>query len=304
MRFLYALPAKALFFVGLGLSLILSITPVSATSTSPPEVHWVTGAQEIKLGDDLAILKLSEGYAFANPEDTGKLMEFMGNTPSPQDMGLVIPKNKAEDWMVVFSYDPMGYVKDSDASSIDKDAILKTIREGTEEGNNRRKSKGIPALEIQGWAEEPHYDPKTHNLVWGITATSEGHQVVNYNTRKLGRNGVTSINLVIDPNRLSTVKPELENLIANYSYTAGKQYDDFIPGKDKAAEIGLTALIAGGAGAAAVKTGLFAKFFLPILIGLKKLWIIVVGGAIAAYKKYFGGKKNAAAEDSPSETSQ
>jgi uncharacterized membrane-anchored protein len=304
MKSLLALPSKVLFFVGLGLSLLLSITPVFATGPSAPDVHWITGAQEIKLGNDLATLKLTEGYAFANAEDTGKLMEFMGNISSSQDMGLVVPKKRAEDWMVVFSYNPIGYVKDDDASSIDKDAILKSIKESTDEDNDRRKSKGIPALEVEGWAEEPHYDVKTHNLVWAITATSDGEKVVNYNTRKLGRNGVTSINLVIDPKRLATAKPALEKLIANYSYIPGKQYSDFIPGKDKAAEIGLTALIAGGAGAAAVKTGFFAKFFLPILIALKKLWIFVAVAAGAALKKFFGNKKSAASEDNGSEPPQ
>jgi uncharacterized membrane-anchored protein len=304
MRSLFALPSKVLFFIGLGLSLLLSITPVFATGPSAPEVHWITGAQEIKLGSDLATLKLTEEYALANADDTGKLMEFMGNIPSSQDMGLVVPKKRAEDWMVVFSYNPIGYVKDDDASSIDKDAILKSIKESTDEDNDRRKSKGIPALEVEGWAEEPHYDVKTHNLVWAIIATSDGERVVNYNTRKLGRSGVTSINLVIDPKRLATAKPALEKLIANYSYIPGKQYGDFIPGKDKAAEIGLTALIAGGAGAAAVKTGFFAKFFLPILIALKKLWIFAAVAAGAAFKKFFGNKKNAASEDNGSEPPQ
>jgi uncharacterized membrane-anchored protein len=291
MKSLFGVPLRIPCFFGLGLALFLSVTPVFAANPSAPQVHWVSGAQQIKLGDDLATLTLPKEDAFANSEDTAKLLEYMGNTPSPNDLGLVISKKRADDWMVVFSYDPIGYVKDDDAQSIDKNSILENIKEATDEGNKRRKDKGIPALEIEGWAEEPHYDAKTHNLVWAIAATSEGRKIINYNTRKLGRNGVTSINLVVDPNSLASAKPKVENLVANYEYIAGKQYGDFIPGKDKAAEIGLTALIAGGAGAAAVKTGFFAKFFLPLLIGLKKLWIILVGAAIGLYRKFVGGKK-------------
>jgi uncharacterized membrane-anchored protein len=295
MRKTFSMPSYLWFLVGLGLSLCLSATPVFANG-SPPKVNWISGSQVVKMGNDLAQLNLPKDYLFANAEDTYKLMDYLGNPPSQKEMGLVIPSNKQKDWMVVFSYDPLGYVKDDEAQSIDKDAILKNIKEATEQDNKQRQAKGIPPLEVTGWVEEPHYDSKNHYLVWAIAALTNGRQVLNYNTRKLGRYGVTSINLVVNPKNLPQAKPELEKLIESYTYVQGKQYTDFIPGQDKVAEIGLTALIAGGSGAAVVKSGLLTKILLFLAVALKKVWFIVIIGGAAAVRRLFGGNKNKAVE--------
>ena len=294
MKKIISMPSHLWFLFGLALSLSLNVTPVFATA-SPPKVHWVSGPQVVKMNDGLATLNMPENDLFANAEDTRKMMDFLGNPSSEQDIGLVVPNNEQEHWMVLFSYNPIGYVKDDEAKSIDKDAILNSIKEGTEADNKKRQAKGIPPLEITGWAEEPHYDPQSHYLVWAVEGISNGKKVLNYNTRKLGRDGVTSIDLIVTPENLPKAKPELEKLIDRYTYTQGKQYSDFIPGKDKVAEIGLTALIAGGVGAAAVKTGLLTKILLFSAVALKKLWVIVFAGGAAAIRKLFGGKKSKAA---------
>lgn len=40
----------------------------------------------------------------------------------------------------------------------------------TDQANIERDKRGIPALEIQGWVESPHYDAATHRLVWSMAA--------------------------------------------------------------------------------------------------------------------------------------
>jgi uncharacterized membrane-anchored protein len=72
-----------------------------------------------------------------------------------------------------------------------------------------------------------------------------------------------------------------------FQFRQGSRYADFIS-SDKVATYGLTALIAGGAGAVAVKTGLFMKmwkFILAIVLALKKVIIIVITALAAAIKK-------------------
>jgi uncharacterized membrane-anchored protein len=68
--------------------------------------------------------------------------------------------------------------------------------------------------------------------------------------------------------------PEVDNIIKNFSYKSGKSYAEFVKG-DKIAQYGLTALIAGGAGAAAVKLGFF-----KILV---KFWKIVAVAVIGFF---------------------
>ena len=111
--------------------------------------------------------------------------------------------------------------------------------EATEESNKQRQSQGVSPLHVMGWQEVSDYEATIHNLVQAITAKGEDHNIVNYNTRKLERYGVTSINLVIKPEYLAIVKSELEKLIANYSYVSGKQYTDFASSQDRVQMLGL-----------------------------------------------------------------
>ncbi len=274
-----------------GLLVTLTVIPSEAGGTMP-QVNWIEGGKTIAMGDNLANLKLPVGYAFANGEDTTKLLTHLGNTPSKQDIGLVVPNTPGKQWFVIYRYDPMGYVKDEESQSIDKDAILAEIRTATEADNNQKKAQGNSStIEVLGWEEAPHYDPVSHNLVWAISATEDGKPLINYNTRKLGRGGVTSINLVTNPTDLPSLKPAMEILVAAYEYAPGNKYSDFVAGKDKVAEIGLIALIAGGASVAA-KTGAFAKLFLFLAVIFKKAWIFIAIGIGALFKKQSGNKKS------------
>ncbi len=248
-----------------------------------PQIRWVRGPSSVDLGGE-ASLGLGERYVFAGASDTRKLMELMGNTATNTEVGLVAPKAKDEDWIVVFEHHPVGFVKDDEKDKIDKNAILEGIREGTEEGNKVRKQKGIPALHVTGWYEEPHYDPKSHNLVWALLAKNEsGSEVVNYNVRVLGRHGYMSVTLVDEPSKLAASKPQVDEVLASFNYKQGKSYAEFVPG-DKVAEYGLVALVAGGAGAAAVKLGLFAWLFKALAKGGKAVVVLVIG-ALAGLKR-------------------
>ena len=241
----------------------------------PPEISWVEGPRTVDLGNNIAQIDLGEGYIFANAEDTRKLMDYYGNPPSNKEMGIIKPKDPKKNWFILFEYNPTGYVPDDEKDRIDADAILKSIKKGTEEANKLRQKKGFSPIHVLGWYETPHYDAFSNNLSWTILAEQDGgQQTVNYNIRLLGRHGVTEVVLVTGPEKLRSLKPEVENTIANFTYKRGKKYADFVQG-DKLAKYGLTALIAGGAGAAAVKFGL--------LTWLAKAWKLVLVGAMAFF---------------------
>lgn len=266
---------------------VLTLSP--EVRAQMPSVSWVRGPQTVPLGNNVAELELGEGYAFANAADTRRLLQAMGNTVDNSEVGLVNPVAEDEDWMVVFEYNKDGFVKDDDADEIDKDAILKSYQEGTEAANEQRKERGIPGLHVTGWFEEPHYDKRSHNLVWALRAKSDdGSEVVNYNMRLLGREGYMSVTLVDEPSRLAASKPKVEALLSGFSYKRGKSYAEWVPG-DKVAQYGLVALVAGGAGAAAVKTGLLAGLFKLLAKGGKALILLVVAAG-AGLRKLFARK--------------
>jgi uncharacterized membrane-anchored protein len=260
---------------------LLHFVFVATANSEVVELHWIKGPATVTLGDNIAEMNLDEQHLFANAEDTRLLLEHMGNPPDESEIGLVTSKNEDEDWFIVFSYFSIGYVRDDDADSIDANALLNSIKKATERSNKERKKKGHSALNIIGWYQEPRYDAQSHNLVWAILCEDEeGDQTVNYNTRLLGRYGFMSAVLVAGPDVVDACKPQVEKVIAGFSYKRGKTYAEWVSG-DKVAEYGLTALVAGGAGAAAVKYGL-----LNVLVkAWKALVLAVVGFSAALWKK-------------------
>src|SRR2546422_19561 len=123
------------------------------------------------------------------------------------------------------------------------------------------------------------FDRTTNNLTWAITAhDNTGGRTVNHSVRLLGRGGVMHADLVTTPTQLDALVPTFNGMISGFTYQPGQKYAEWRPG-DKVAAYGLTALVAGGAGVALVKSGLLVKFWKLIVAGiaaaaagLKRLW--------------------------------
>jgi uncharacterized membrane-anchored protein len=243
------------------------------------KVKWIHGPAQVSLGS-IANINLPEGYIFADAENTRVFMEITQNPPTGYELGTVMSNNG--DWFAVFEFSETGYIKDDEKSSLDADAILKQIKEGNERGNEERKKRGWAGLDIIGWQQPPHYDSNTNNLEWALRAQSSSEQIINYNTKLLGRKGVMSVTLVCDPLKLAGSIPDYKMILANYEFSSGNRYAEFVKG-DKVAAYGLTGLMLGGAAAVAAKTGVF-----------KWLWKVLLAGFIglaAFFKKIFGKKE-------------
>lgn len=270
------------------LLLWLSSLPALAQEPSPQALPWQMGPTEAKLGEQ-ALLTVPKGYQFLGAQDTQRLLKQMGNFPSGSELGLITATGEGEQWFMVVRYIDAGYVKDDEASNWDADALMTSIKEGTDEDNKIRQAQGFPPLVIRGWEEKPHYDKEANKVVWAISAQERESVGVNYNTLSLGRHGYLSMNMVGSLEQLPLLKPHVSLLLANVEFVEGKRYADFDSTTDKVAAVGLSALIAG----AAIKSGLLAKlwaFIIPLVIAGKKvlmLLVIALGGLAA---KYFNKK--------------
>ena len=256
-----------------------------------PEINWIDGPNTVILGDNVAQLTFGENYMFANGDDTRILMERLGNPPSNNEVGIILPKNYKLGWFVVFDYHPAGYIRDDDKDKIDADAILESIKKGTEESNKYRKEKGISPFHVLGWYQKPYYDSNTNNLTWSLLGRSEdskeGVETVNHNIRLLGRYGFMSVVLVANRSTIDTFKPEVDAIISKFSFTKGKSYAEYVKG-DKVAKYGLTALVAGGAAAVAAKAGIFkllAKFAKFIFVAVIALFAALWGKIKALFRR-------------------
>jgi uncharacterized membrane-anchored protein len=264
---------------------VFSVCLLPVKTSAEGEINWVEGPKTVTMGDELVNLNVPSEMLYLNAEDTVKFNEAIGNAETGKEIGMVISKDENKDWFIVFEYEEVGHVEDDDSQDLNGDELLEIFTEGTEEQNKTREEKGYPLLEVNGWNQPPAYDENTHNLVWALELESEGEKIINYNTRVLSRNGYVSAILVSDADQLAEAVPQLNNIISNhFGFVEGNRYEDFNEKTDKLAGFGLTALIAGGAGAAAAKAGLFAK----VVILFKKfffLFIIAFGALYGVIKK-------------------
>jgi uncharacterized membrane-anchored protein len=83
--------------------------------------------------------------------------------------------------------------------------------------------------------------------------------------------------------------PQFNELMSGFAFNPGSRYDQFTKG-DKVAGYGLAALIAGGAGAVAVKTGLFAKLG-ALLVALWKVIAVAAAAVASRFKQLWARVK-------------
>jgi uncharacterized membrane-anchored protein len=249
------------------------------------KIDWQIGPTTGKLGD-IGEIQVPKGYRFADKAGAIKLLQLTHNVPSGGELGALVSEDA--DWFMLFEFNEDGYVKDDEQGKLDADAILKSLKEGTDEGNEERAKHGWKPLHITGWQRAPFYDSQTHNLTWASLVSSDNpakDTAVNHSIRILGRRGTMHVDLIASPEEYATITTQFNSLIGGFHFTGGNRYSDFVKG-DKVAEYGLTALIVGGGAAVALKTGLLGKIGILLL----KLWKFILMGLVAAgaaIKKFF-----------------
>ncbi|MDR1349873.1 MAG: DUF2167 domain-containing protein [Zoogloeaceae bacterium] len=231
-------------------------------------LNWVEGPRTVNVGP-MATFNVPKGYRFLNAADTRIFLEDVTQNPTSGEEYFFGPDSG--NWWATFEYSDTGHVKDDE--KIDADALIKSIREDQDASNKERAKNGWPELLNMGWKQAPFYDPETRRLEWALSFTSslDQQEGINYETRLLGRLGVTSATLVVAPEELAAALPEFKKVVNGYQFVGGQRYSEFKEG-DKVAEYGLAALIAGGAAAALLKSGLLVKY-----------WKLLVIGALAAF---------------------
>jgi uncharacterized membrane-anchored protein len=220
-------------------------------------------------------LQVPKDYLFLGTADTAKLQALQKDL-SRGNQYFLAPKDLH--WEVFFRYSDDGYVKDDE--TIDADAILKSIQASTQRANEERRQRGYDEMEVTGWQTPPHYDTQSHYLEWAIRGRDQKthEEVVNFNTRILGRGGVMSVVLVSSPQALSAAITDLKGTLGGFDYQSGQRYAEYKSG-DKVAKYGLAALITGGAAAIAVKTGLWKVIVGAVVAG----WKVIVAAVVALF---------------------
>ena len=248
----------------------------------------VKGPADVPLLDQ-AVLHLPAGEIFVPQPQADRLMGLFGNPGSNPDMpGLILPRDPRATWFMPVRFQATGFIKDDDARTWDADAMLESLKAGTDEQNRDRARAGEPTMHVIGWSDAPRYDPATHRLAWALTssivgARDDAPRLVNYNTYALGRDGYFTLNMVAALADLPALKPVAEQQLAALAYNVGKRYADFDAGTDRVSANGLTSLIvgvvqphAGLSPAAQAFAAQFMKFILPAVALLIAAGVLVL----------------------------
>ena len=262
----------------LALALLLVAPPLGAQ-----EFTFEEGPITGQIGN-LATIEVPAGFAFVNKAGMPGFNAATGNLHSPDDVGALYPLNDSP-YIVFFSFDDIGYVKDDDKDELDASGMMRAFQENEDAANKERQRRGLPSLSTVGWSREPYYDAETRNLTWGVrlrSGDSDG-EVINHNIRMLGRKGVMRVIVADDPQLIDEAVADFTPLLDTFEFSDGSRYEDFRSG-DKVAKYGLAGLVVGGGLLAAAKTGLLGK-----LGKFLKFIIIAVIAAFAAGARWIKG---------------
>ena len=248
-------------------------------------IKFVVGPARVRLGR-YAEINLPESFAFVGGESLKKYYDQTQNPYSGNEIGVVISR---DGWSIYFDYIDSGHIDDSDREDLDADALYKSMQQNQGASNVERKQKGWDELMLKGWTSKPHYDQKTNNLTWAFRMASSRDNYagtfINQNIRLLGRTGYVSAIVVGDDSAdYAQTEAAANALLRNFRFSQGQSYAEFRSG-DKIARYGLAALVLGGAGAVAAKTGFLAKFAKFIIVG-----VIAIGGWFAKMFKKLTGR--------------
>ena len=266
-------------------------------------IDWTPGPMKGELGR-IATVDVPSGCRFTGAEGSKKFMELTENPTSGDEEGVVLCSpaegENGRTWFVVYEYNPMGYVKDDEKKTLDKKKIFESLKEGNDAGNDERRKRGWEPIFLTGWERPPYYDDSTHNLTWALRVASASDTSINHSVRLLGRGGVMKVDLVISPDAFADALPTFDEMIGGTTFVSGQRYSEWRSG-DKVAKYGLTALVAGGAGAAAMKLGLFGKLWKVIATALAAAGKAIVAGvvAIGAFFKRLFGKRDKSPDAAP-----
>ena len=291
------------------LSMLACLIPAGSASAAPVPTESTPGEIEsklkyqqgkIELKSGLATLNLGPAFRYLDPEQADRvLVDLWGNPPDHETLGMILPADvspaQEDGWGVVVTYEEDGYVDDEGAEKIDYAKLLTEMKEDTHKANEERTKEGYETVEIVGWAEPPRYDRASHKLYWAkdLKFGSARDHTLNYNIRVLGRRGVLVLNAVSGTDQLAGVRKSMQALLPEIEFNQGHRYTDFLPGKDKVAEYGIGALVAG---TLAAKAGFF-KVLLAGLLAFKKALLLGIAAIGAFLRKFF--KKEDTASQTP-----
>jgi uncharacterized membrane-anchored protein len=215
------------------------------------------GPAQIKLGDT-AILDLPKGYIYVPSfkyQAIGNKLEIMG---SHTVLGAVMATEGMGNWYATVTLMDTGHVTSAQVDALDKGEMLAAMRALALKNNAQRMMAGFVKIDMGNWIEVPRHDAvrkrfTTSARIFETGPTMHDDNFANIDTLLFGRSQVIRIGLRAMMAEHQTYKPRLELLTNAIQFTPGHRAEDYVAGKDKAAEH-LMDVVFGGRTVAEIQT--------------------------------------------------
>ena len=261
-------------------TLLLTIFVVQASANQEEIIaklqalNWQQEPTTYSIANDKATVTTTENDFLVIGEEASEYMFIVqGHKNYKPDAAILRIQGPEADSQVIYTINKIGYLTQDDwAENIDKDKMLEEIKEGTIE-TNKQRGEGYLDIFVDSWAQEPFLDKENNTVFWVIAGhDADNSQFINAKALKLGREGYTEILWIGSPEQFTSSEVALKPILANYDYSEGFQYADYIPGQDSVAAAGVGALVYKLAtGKAAAKAGMLAA----AVLFAKKFWFII-----------------------------
>lgn len=206
---------------------------------------------------------------------------FLSMKGNPRQTGQRVIAPPDGSWFATYSYEPSGHIDDRDV--LRADDLMRSLLRDEEAANTRRAEIGLPALRITGWEMEPQYDSSTNSLQWGLRIRSDdGQEILNRTVRILGREGYVSGTLVTRQGMTTPAIMAFDAVNRTVRFERGSSYMEFQEG-DRIAQYGMSALVTGGVGAVAIKTGAAQGMFAAVFTGIEGVSAMIAALLTAVY---------------------
>lgn len=213
-------------------------------------IHGKTG--NIKFGDANCMIRVPKGFVFIDREDAMHLLNDYWNNPEESDALAFVYGALVKDTDSIYAeikiaytitYETTGHIFDKDAESIDYDNLLKSMRNDLKKEADKNPTG--QRWELIGWAWEPKYDNINKVLSWARHFRHDGKDVLNYDIRVLGKEGVVKISAVADFSAKSELIANKDIMSSCIEFDEGYRYSDYKENTDQVPQMTIESLIDG-----------------------------------------------------------
>jgi uncharacterized membrane-anchored protein len=153
--------------LGVGLSLF-----VAGTSHAGKEINWSKVREVSRKGPfsmdlrEKVTARIPTGYRFVTEDKLSVYHELIGDTPVPEEAGVILPEEGG--WVVEVTFPKEDPLKDQDPKQLNVDALMKWNERALEEAQPKRTAQGLPVQRVTGWTHKPAYDADGKRLTMGL----------------------------------------------------------------------------------------------------------------------------------------